>query len=147
MVTIYTKMIKAIWPWNTYNCSSSLRDLGPLTLESLSHCQLQKQKHMYKEFRGNNMASELKIEAPCTERGSPPTTFPWALWGIYPGSPSDAMIVKTGCFGQLSLEETWVFSSSSLFDTSAITILQFSNLRAFFFLNELIWQNLYKKFV
>lgn len=53
----------------------------------LHPCELQKHKHMPKEFQGNNLASWFKLEASCMKRGRPHTTFPWSLQGIYPGTP------------------------------------------------------------
>lgn len=58
-----------------------------LIRKTLSLCELQKHKHMPKEFQGNNLASWFKLEASCMKRGRPHTTFPRSLQGIYRGTP------------------------------------------------------------
>lgn len=110
-----------------YNCSFFLwGNSGILIRKTLSLCELQKHKHMPKEFQGNNLASWFKLEASCMKRGRPHTSLFHDLCKEYTqGPPSDATPLKLGCLGQLAFKERCFFSSSSLFDASEIPIMQF----------------------
>lgn len=81
-----------------------------LIRKTWSLCELQKHKHMPKEFQGNNLASWFKLEASCMKRGRPHTTFPWFLQGTYPGTPSDAIPLTLGYLGQLAVEDCCILA-------------------------------------